>query len=109
MEQKDHQQANDKIVAPYALARAPSTFRIRILSRLLRAIGQSKIVLVDKQTHWSTGVRKHPYRLYLIDLRLRTTLHRYVSVPIVMTRVHGPRPSARFIKLLNDSSDSARV
>jgi hypothetical protein len=47
MEQKDHQQASDKITAHYALA-VPSTFLIRILSRLPRAIGPSKIVLVDK-------------------------------------------------------------
>ena len=47
MEQKDHQQASDKIAAHYALA-VPSTFLIRILSRLLRAMGQSKIVLVGK-------------------------------------------------------------
>jgi hypothetical protein len=47
MEHKDHQQANDKTAAPYALARAIN-FLIRILSRLLRAIGPSKIVLVDK-------------------------------------------------------------
>jgi len=39
MEQKDHQQANDKAAAHYALA-VPSTFLIRILSSLLRAIGQ---------------------------------------------------------------------
>ena len=47
MEQKDHQQASDKIAAHYALA-VPSTFLIRILSRLPRAIGPSKIVLIDK-------------------------------------------------------------
>jgi hypothetical protein len=33
MEQKDHQQASDKIATHYALA-VPSTFLIRILSRL---------------------------------------------------------------------------
>jgi DNA-binding IscR family transcriptional regulator len=35
MEQKDHQQASDKIAAHYALA-VPSAFLIRILSRLRR-------------------------------------------------------------------------
>jgi hypothetical protein len=47
MEQKDHQQASDKIAAHYALA-VPSPFLIRILSRLPRAKGPSKIVLVHK-------------------------------------------------------------
>ena len=47
MEHEDHQQANDKTAAHYALA-VPSTFLIRILSRLPCAIGPSTMVLVDK-------------------------------------------------------------
>jgi len=50
MEQKDHQQASDKIAAHYALA-VPSTFLIRILRRLPRVmaienrvVGQNKSI-----------------------------------------------------------------
>src|SRR6266404_3217878 len=49
MEQKDHQKASDKIAAHYALA-VPSTFLIRILSRLPRAIDHRK-------SCWSTKIK----------------------------------------------------
>jgi hypothetical protein len=41
--------------------------------------------------------------------KVAATLHRYVSGSIIMTQVRWPRPSPRFMKLLNDSSDPARL
>jgi hypothetical protein len=79
MEQKDHQQANDKAAAHYALA-VPSTFLIRILSSLLRAIGQSKIVLVDK-INPSQDWRAQAFLQVTFDrFEVAATLHRDVLV-----------------------------
>ena len=108
MEQKDHQQANDKAAAHYALA-LPSTFLIRTLSSLLRAMGQSKIVLVDK-INPSQDRRAQAFLQVTFDrFEVAATLHRYVSVSVIMTQVRCLQPLRRFVKLLNDSSGPARL
>src|SRR6266480_4875550 len=63
MEQKDHQQASDKIAPHYALA-VPSTFLIRILSRLPRAIGHRK-------SCWSTIKASEDWRAQAFLLERR--------------------------------------
>ena len=108
MEHKDHQKANDKTAAHYALARAIN-FSYPHLKQATARHGPSKIVLVDK-IKASQDSRAQAFLQVTFDrFEVAATLHRYVSVSIIMTQVRWPRPSPRFIKLLNDSSDPARL
>src|SRR5882724_11146315 len=102
MEHKDHQQANDKTALTPSRA---INFSYTHLKQPTARHGPSKIVLVDK-IKASRDSRAQAFLQVTFDrFEVAATLHRYVSVSIIMTQVRWPRPSPRFRKLLNDSSD----